>query len=70
MLPVARPPVQPVAMRPPSVPAADDSGGDKLSREPFRWPTPPYASYPLATPQIDPLPCEVVGLTTSAPTAD
>jgi type II secretory ATPase GspE/PulE/Tfp pilus assembly ATPase PilB-like protein len=35
---------------------------DKLSREPFRWPTPPYASYPVATPQTDPLPCEIVGL--------
>ena len=35
---------------------------DKLSREPFRWPTPPYASYPPASPQTDPLPCEIVGL--------
>ena len=35
---------------------------DKLSREPFCWPTPPYASYPVATPQTDPLPCEIVGL--------
>ena len=35
---------------------------DKLSREPFCWPTPPYASYPVATPQTDPLACEIVGL--------
>jgi type II secretory ATPase GspE/PulE/Tfp pilus assembly ATPase PilB-like protein len=34
---------------------------DKLSREPFCWPTPPYASYPPAIPQTDPLPCEIVG---------
>jgi type II secretory ATPase GspE/PulE/Tfp pilus assembly ATPase PilB-like protein len=34
---------------------------DKLSREAFCWPTPPYASYPLAAPQTDPLPCEIVG---------
>ena len=35
---------------------------DKLSREAFCWPTPPYASYPVAAPQTDPLPCEIVGL--------
>ncbi len=35
---------------------------DKLSRDAFHWPTPPYASYPLAAPQTDPLPCEIVGL--------
>ncbi len=35
---------------------------EKLSREPFAWPTPPYASYPLATPQTDPLPCEILGV--------
>ena len=34
---------------------------DKLSREAFCWPTPPYASYPVATPQTDPMPCEIVG---------
>lgn len=45
-------------------PPAQTSRGraDKLSREPFCWPTPPYASYPVATPQTDPLPCEIVGL--------
>jgi type II secretory ATPase GspE/PulE/Tfp pilus assembly ATPase PilB-like protein len=30
-------------------------------REAFRWPTPPAAGYALATPQADPLPCEIVG---------
>ena len=44
----------------PSGPGTDFA--DKLSREPFCWPTPPYASYPVATPQTDPLPCEIVGL--------
>jgi type II secretory ATPase GspE/PulE/Tfp pilus assembly ATPase PilB-like protein len=37
-------------------------GSDKAGRDPFSWPTPPYASYPVATPQTDPLPCEIVGL--------
>ncbi len=47
---------------------ADAPGGssvartDKTTRGVFCWPTPPYASYPLATPQTDPLPCEIVGL--------
>jgi len=44
----------------PSPRAAGDHA-DKLSREAFCWPTPPYASYPVATPQIDPMPCEIVG---------
>ena len=35
---------------------------DKLAREVFAWPTPPFASYPAPTPQTDPLPCEIVGL--------
>ena len=35
---------------------------DKVASAPFCWPTPPYASYPVATPQTDPLPCEIVGL--------
>jgi type II secretory ATPase GspE/PulE/Tfp pilus assembly ATPase PilB-like protein len=38
------------------------SSSDKLSPAAFCWPTPPYASYPVATPQTDPLPCEIVGL--------
>jgi type II secretory ATPase GspE/PulE/Tfp pilus assembly ATPase PilB-like protein len=28
----------------------------------FRWPTPPFASYPLARAQLDHEPCEIVGL--------
>lgn len=35
---------------------------DKIASAPFCWPTPPYASYPVAVPQTDPLPCEIVGL--------
>jgi type II secretory ATPase GspE/PulE/Tfp pilus assembly ATPase PilB-like protein len=35
---------------------------EKASREPFAWPTPPYASYPVAVPQTDTLPCEIVGV--------
>ncbi len=35
---------------------------DKVAREAFAWPTPPFASYPLPAPQTDPLPCEIVGL--------
>ncbi|MDQ2926855.1 MAG: pilus assembly protein PilB, partial [Pseudomonadota bacterium] len=33
---------------------------DKGSREAFRWPTPPYASYPAPTEQTETLPCQVV----------
>ena len=43
---------------------ADAASADKAHREPFSWPTPPYASYPIATPLTDPLPCEIVGLNT------
>jgi type II secretory ATPase GspE/PulE/Tfp pilus assembly ATPase PilB-like protein len=35
------------------------SGKDKISREDFLWPSPPYASYPAPARQTDPLPCEV-----------
>jgi type II secretory ATPase GspE/PulE/Tfp pilus assembly ATPase PilB-like protein len=38
---------------------------DKTTRGVFCWPTPPYASYPPATPQTDPLPCEIIGLNDS-----
>ena len=41
--------------------AARDEGFAKLARDAFSWPTPPYASYPVGTPQTDPLPCEIVG---------
>ena len=44
----------------PSLPAPGDFP-TKVTREAYCWPTPPYASYPIATPQTDPLPCEIVG---------
>jgi type II secretory ATPase GspE/PulE/Tfp pilus assembly ATPase PilB-like protein len=31
----------------------------------FCWPNPPYAAYPAATPQSDPIACEIVGLNDS-----
>ncbi len=43
-------------------PAPDDvvdAGGEPSG---FRWPTPPFASYPPARAQIDHEPCEIVGL--------
>lgn len=53
------------AVRPPTAPQhpepRSDTDADKPASESFRWPTPPYASYPVATPQTDPLPCEIVG---------
>ncbi len=64
VLPVVRAPTPtpaPAPARAPVPPPPDDSG-DKLSREAFRWPTPPFVSYPVATVQTDPLPCEIVGL--------
>jgi len=47
---------------PPAVAAFVERVSRKTSHEGFCWPTPPYASYPLATPQTDPIPCEIVGL--------
>ena len=44
----------------PPLPSAADFS-TKVTREVFCWPTPPYASYPVATPQTDPMPCEIVG---------
>ena len=47
----------------PATPArATTSTADKLSRDAFAWPTPPYACYPNAAAQTDPLPCEIIGL--------
>jgi type II secretory ATPase GspE/PulE/Tfp pilus assembly ATPase PilB-like protein len=43
-------------------PAVARDVGERPLRPPFCWPTPPYASYPVAAPQTDPLPCEIVGL--------
>jgi type II secretory ATPase GspE/PulE/Tfp pilus assembly ATPase PilB-like protein len=42
--------------------AASRAAPDKVSREAFAWPTPPFASYPAATAQTDPLACEILGL--------
>ena len=36
---------------------------EKSSPAGFRWPAPPYATYPEAQDQTDPLGCEIVGLT-------
>ncbi|HUP08308.1 MAG TPA: ATPase, T2SS/T4P/T4SS family, partial [Caldimonas sp.] len=35
-------------------------GKDKAAREVFRWPTPPFASYPAASEQTETLPCQVM----------
>jgi type II secretory ATPase GspE/PulE/Tfp pilus assembly ATPase PilB-like protein len=53
---------------PPRRPPADaPTGGssaaplkEKASREAFKWPTPPYASYPAPSEQTETLPCQVV----------
>ena len=55
-------PTEPMPLRELPAPAAAVRADAKTSREAFCWPTPPYASYPIATPQTDPLACEVVGL--------
>ncbi len=34
---------------------------DKLNREPFRWPTPPFACYPGPEKQMQSQPCEIEG---------
>jgi type II secretory ATPase GspE/PulE/Tfp pilus assembly ATPase PilB-like protein len=52
---------QPGPVRGQNTPAPAPAGA-KTSQPPFAWPTPPYASYPVATPQTDPLPCEIVGI--------
>ena len=58
---VAAAPPRP-AGRAPAAASRGRNGSEKLNHQPFSWPTPPYASYPLAGPQTDPLPCEIVGL--------
>ena len=55
-------PTEPMPLRELPAPAAAARADAKTSHEAFCWPTPPYASYPVATPQTDPLPCEIVGL--------
>jgi hypothetical protein len=39
-----------------------DPVGPDADAHAFRWPTPPFASYPLARTQLDHEPCEIVGL--------
>ncbi|HEX5371212.1 MAG TPA: ATPase, T2SS/T4P/T4SS family [Aquabacterium sp.] len=50
----------------PTLPSLDDedggSSGDSRVSEGFRWPTPPFAAYPVAKEQIDHEPCEFEGL--------
>ena len=40
--------------------SAATAAKDKASRDPFLWPTPPYASYPAPSEQTETLPCQVV----------
>jgi type II secretory ATPase GspE/PulE/Tfp pilus assembly ATPase PilB-like protein len=40
----------------------DDNAADKTSLVPFVWPAPPFASYPVPSAQMDPLPCIINGL--------
>ena len=42
-------------------PSGASARRDKRPRDSFAWPTPPYACYPLAQPQSEPQPCEIVG---------
>ena len=54
--------------RPPERPRADTAANassttdtkEKASREAFKWPTPPFASYPAPTEQTETLPCQIV----------
>src|SRR5687768_5737820 len=36
------------------------TANEKGSREPFRWPTPPFASYPAPSEQTETLPCQLM----------
>ena len=42
-------------------PKAAESRGDKLNREPFRWPTPPFVCYPGPDKLMQSQPCEIEG---------
>lgn len=55
-------PTEPMPLRELPAAAAVERTHAKTSHEAFCWPTPPYASYPIAMPQTDPLACEIVGL--------
>jgi type II secretory ATPase GspE/PulE/Tfp pilus assembly ATPase PilB-like protein len=45
-----------------TMPAALVEVVEKATQAGFRWPTPPFATYPEPREQTDPLPCEVVGI--------
>ncbi len=45
-----------------TIPAAFEPEVEKATEEAFRWPTPPFATYPEPTEQTEPLACDVVGL--------
>ena len=45
-----------------TIPAAFEPEVEKATEETFRWPTPPFATYPEPTEQTEPLACDVVGL--------
>ncbi len=42
-------------------PLPSDADRPGAAKAPFIWPMPPYASYPAATAQTEPLACEIVG---------
>ena len=54
-------PVQPAAAAAARATSPQDANADKLSHEPFRWPTPPFACYPGPPKQMQSQPCEVEG---------
>lgn len=59
-------PTEPGGLEDMPAPAAadtpEDDDHDKSRAEAFRWPTPPYASYPVAQEQQQPLACEIEGV--------
>ncbi len=44
---------------PTTSPSVDSTATEKLSREPFRWPTPPFACYPGPEKHMQSQPCEI-----------
>ena len=51
---------RPPADAPTTSSAAATPAKEKASREAFKWPTPPFASYPAPTEQTETLPCQIV----------
>ena len=56
MPPPKRPPAKAATSGRPAATVAKE----KASREPFKWPTPPFPSYPAPSEQTETLPCQVV----------